>query len=311
MSDLHVWIAVGSLLFLCFTTAFFFQRNRVTAIQSNFLRSDYKALEVSLQSPESNEALDTNWKEREAELRAEFEARDNTLTRELSRLYDLEKEVRIITGLPTQITEGDNVPLPPSDGKGGRPSEFSDGMVYPDNDALIPPDVIYGLSKPSADLMLQEIQLRTQSIQNMLGSMEAQRVRMAHTPSIWPTNDKRRKITSRFGPRTDPITKRFGQHKGVDIHADYASPIISSAAGKVIFSGYQQYLGNCVKIDHGYGLETWYGHMSKRTVKNGQIVKRGQEIGKVGSTGRSTGKHIHYEVHLNGKLVDPKNYIGN
>ena len=65
-----------------------------------------------------------------------------------------------------------------------------------------------------------------------------------------------------------------------------------------------------MKIDHGYGLETWYGHMSKRLVEKGETVMRGQIVGSVGSSGRSTGPHIHYEVHLNGKTVDPKNYIG-
>lgn len=310
MSDVHVWVAAGIILVLCFTSAFFLQRSRTTAAQTRMLESDYQALEAGLNSPEANEAFDAEWREREASLRSEFEDRDNALARELSRLYDLEKEVRIITGLPAQITEGDDVPLPPAEGEGGRLGEFNDGTVFPDDEALLPPDVIYGLSQPSADLMMQEMRLRAGSLENMLHGMEAQRVRIAHTPSIWPTKDVRRRITSRYGRRKDPLTKRLRQHSGVDIRADYDSPIISSAEGTVIFSGYHQYLGHCVKIDHGYGLETWYGHMSKRLVEKGETVMRGQIVGSVGSSGRSTGPHIHYEVHLNGKTVDPKNYIG-
>jgi murein DD-endopeptidase MepM/ murein hydrolase activator NlpD len=310
MSDVHVWVAAGTILVLCFTSAFFFQRSRTAAAQTRMIETDYLALEAGLNSPEANEAFDARWREREVSLRSEFEDRDSALVRELSRLYDLEKEVRIITGLPTQIVEGDDVPLPPMDGEGGRLGEFSDGMVFTDDEALLPPHVIYGLAKPSADLMMQEIQLRAGSLQSILRSMEAQRVRIAHTPSIWPTNDVRRRITSRYGRRTDPLTKRLRQHSGVDIRADYGSPILSSAAGTVIFSGYHQYLGHCVKVDHGYGLETWYGHMSKRAVEKGDEIARGRVVGKVGSSGRSTGPHIHYEVHVNGKTVDPKNYIG-
>ena len=139
MSDVHVWVAAGTLLLLCFTSAVFFQRSRTTAERTRALESDYRALEADLNSPEVNEAFDAKWREREASLRGEFEDRDSALSRELSRVYDLEKEVRIITGLPTQIVEGDDVPLPPADGEGGRLGEFSDGAVFTDNEALLPP----------------------------------------------------------------------------------------------------------------------------------------------------------------------------
>ena len=310
MSDVHVWVASGIILLLCFTNAFFFQRSRATAEQTRVVESERRALEADLKSPEAGEAFDSKWREREAALRSEYDARDNALVREMSRLYDLEKEVRMITGLPTAITEGSEVPLPPAGGEGGGLGDFEDGKVFDDIDALLPPNAIYGLSRPSADLMVQEMQLRLTSLQNMLSSMEAQRVRIEHTPSIWPTNDTRRAITSRYGRRKDPFTKRLTQHSGVDIQATYGTPILSSASGKVIFSAYHQYLGHCVKIDHGYGIETWYGHMSKRLVNEGDVVERGQKIGNVGSSGRATGPHIHYEVHINDKTVDPKNFIG-
>lgn len=280
------------------------------AARTELLEQDYRTLETHLNSPKSTDVFDEKWQEHEARLRGEYESRDSVLNRELGRLYDLEKEVRIIYGLPTQISEGDEVPLPPKDGEGGRIGEFDDGMIYSDDELLLPPNAIYGLSKPSADLMLQEIQLRADSLQHMLVSMEAQQVRIAHTPSTWPTNESGREITSRFGRRKDPLTKRLRQHSGVDIRAKYGTEVVSSAEGTVIFSAYHQYLGHCVKIDHGYGLETWYGHLSKRLVKNGDTVVRGGVVGNVGSSGRSTGPHIHYEVHLNGETVDPKNYIG-
>ena len=310
MNDVHVWLSASIVLLLCFTSAFFFQRSRATAQKVQLIESSQHARQTITQSSETDLEFDAKWQQHEQQLRAEFEQRDNTLVRELNKLYDLEKEVRLFTGLPTQIVEGDDVPLPPTDGEGGRLGEFNDGTVFTDNEALLPPHAIYGLSKPSADLMMQEIQLRALSLQSMIHSMEAQRVRIEHTPSIWPTNDVRRRITSRYGRRKDPISKRLRQHSGVDIRADYGSPIIGAADGTIIFSGYHQYLGHCVKIDHGYGLETWYGHMSKRLVKKGETITRGQVVGNVGSSGRSTGPHIHYEIHVNGKTVDPRTYIG-
>ena len=79
----------------------------------------------------------------------------------------------------------------------------------------------------------------------------------------------------------------------------------------MIFAAYDRDLGNCVKIDHGNGMETWYGHMKELTVKRGDHVERGQQIGELGSTGRSTGPHIHYEVRINGRPVDSGKYLGN
>jgi murein DD-endopeptidase MepM/ murein hydrolase activator NlpD len=314
MSDVHIWVSAASVFVMLCVAAFFFQRSRTMELRSKAVEDEIRTLETLVQTrPVGGPVdvdLDAEWAAREAELRDEFEARDATLLRELSRLYDLEKEVRIITGLPTQIQEGEVVPLPPAEGQGGRPAEFSDGKVFSVDFELLPPDVLNGIASPSADLMLQEMQVRRQSLEHMLMNMDAQRTRIAHTPSVWPTMDKKRRINSGYGNRKDPIDRRLRHHSGVDITADYGATITTTADGVVSFSAYHQYLGRLVKIDHGYGLETWYGHMSKSLVTVGETVKRGQTIGKVGSTGKSTGPHIHYEVHLNGKTVDPKNYIG-
>jgi murein DD-endopeptidase MepM/ murein hydrolase activator NlpD len=137
-----------------------------------------------------------------------------------------------------------------------------------------------------------------------------QREKRAHTPSVWPTKESKRRINSKFGQRRDPFTKKWKHHGGVDISANYGTEILATADGVVSFSGYDQFLGNLVQIDHGYGLQTWYGHMSKRLVQKGDVVTRGMVVGKVGSTGRSTGPHIHYEVHVDGKRVDPRNFMG-
>jgi murein DD-endopeptidase MepM/ murein hydrolase activator NlpD len=107
------------------------------------------------------------------------------------------------------------------------------------------------------------------------------------------------------GRRTDPITGGDDFHHGLDISADAGSPIYATADGTVAMARREGAYGNLVTIDHGYGLETRYGHMSKFEVKTGAKVKRGDIIGRVGSTGRATGPHLHYEVRVNGRLLNP------
>ncbi|NLM58828.1 MAG: M23 family metallopeptidase [Clostridium sp.] len=125
-------------------------------------------------------------------------------------------------------------------------------------------------------------------------------------PTLWPTAGE---ISSEFGTRSDPFNYTEKQHSGLDIAADYGSNIKASASGKVIFSGYYGNYGNCVIISHGYGLTTLYGHCSQLSVKEGQSVKKGDVIAKVGSSGRSTGPHLHFEVRINDVPTNPLEYL--
>ena len=116
-------------------------------------------------------------------------------------------------------------------------------------------------------------------------------------------------IASGFGTRRNPFGNGYEFHDGVDLPAWYGTPIYATAPGKVIEAGWSKIFGRYVKIDHGYGYRTLYGHMSKILVKRGQTVERGQAIGEVGSTGRSTGPHVHYSVFVWGKAVNPVPYL--
>ena len=111
-------------------------------------------------------------------------------------------------------------------------------------------------------------------------------------------------VTSTYGPRIHPITGRAGNHTGTDIAAPRGTPILSARGGVVTISTYNNSYGNYVVVDHGGGIATLYAHMSSRTVKEGQVVSQGQELGKVGSTGSSTGNHLHYELRIDGKRAD-------
>jgi len=125
-------------------------------------------------------------------------------------------------------------------------------------------------------------------------------------PSLWPVQGP---ITSSFGEREDPFNGEGAFHKGIDISAPKGTPIRASADGVVETAAMENGYGREVLIDHGHGMKTLYGHMSGFTVTEGQSVVRGQVIGYVGSSGRSTGCHLHYEVQINGTPVNPHKYL--
>jgi len=118
-------------------------------------------------------------------------------------------------------------------------------------------------------------------------------------------------ISSSYGWRRDPFTGRYTMHEGLDFAAPAGTPILAAAAGVVLEARYESGYGNTVEIDHGDGLITRYAHASALSVRQGDIVERGQEVARVGSTGRSTGSHLHFEVRLAGQPLDPRLFVGN
>ena len=138
--------------------------------------------------------------------------------------------------------------------------------------------------------------------------LEEQKTLLASTPSIWPTKGW---LSSSFGMRKSPFTGRKEFHKGIDISTRIKSPIYAPADGVVSHVGRDPGYGKMVWIKHGNGILTKYAHLNTYLVSKGQHVKRGETIALVGNTGRSTGPHLHYEVHLNGVAVNPKRYILN
>jgi murein DD-endopeptidase MepM/ murein hydrolase activator NlpD len=116
-------------------------------------------------------------------------------------------------------------------------------------------------------------------------------------------------LTSPFGIRIHPILKRIAMHAGIDLRGDLGEPVRATATGKVTIAGRQRGYGNVVEISHGNGLTTRFGHLSEISVKIGQVVRIGEIVGKIGSTGLSTGPHLHYETRINGKAVDPQKFL--
>ena len=140
-----------------------------------------------------------------------------------------------------------------------------------------------------------------------LGRLDKLRSVALNVPHGSPTPGKR--ISSRYGPRKDPFTGRAAVHGGIDFRARRGTPVFATGSGKIVKAGRQGGYGKLVEIDHGHGITTRYAHLSKIKVKVGQRVKKGARIGNVGSTGRSTGPHLHYEVRRNGRTHNPIKFV--
>ena len=160
--------------------------------------------------------------------------------------------------------------------------------------------------KQSIVWLANEADVQEHTLQELSLAAEQRSSRWAATPSIWPVKGW---VTSGFGPRVSPFTEKPAWHDGLDIGAAANAPVQAPAQGRVTSVGFDPKLGNVVKLDHGFGIETLYGHLAKTLVKEGQRVKRGDVVGLVGSSGLATGPHLHYMVKVNGQTFDPTKYI--
>lgn len=151
-----------------------------------------------------------------------------------------------------------------------------------------------------------EAERRAQSLAEVLQALRDYQEAYEATPTLWPAHGI---ITSDFGWRRDPFTWRRDFHPGVDIAAPYGAPVVATAGGAVVSVGWEGALGLVVVLDHGRYV-TRYGHLARAAVQPGQKVNKGQVIAYVGSSGRSTGPHVHYEVYLEGQLVNPRHFLG-
>jgi len=168
-----------------------------------------------------------------------------------------------------------------------------------------------GRGGPNGETKISDVENMTSvlesDLRNIKDVFDRNQIKLSSTPSGWPV---RGYITDGFGTRRNPFDGAgYEPHAGLDIATNYGSAIEATADGRVIFAGAFGGYGNIVVIDHGYGITTRYGHMSQINVRMGQYITRGKVVGAVGSTGRSTGPHCHYEVRLHDRAVNPLSYI--
>lgn len=162
----------------------------------------------------------------------------------------------------------------------------------------------------NVDIFSKQLVIQSKSLDEVVVSAKEKEKMLSHLPAIQPVANKDlKRLSSGFGIRIHPILKIGKLHKGIDFAASPGTPIYATADGKVTVSGRHGGYGNAVVINHGYGYETLYGHMNRVKVSAGKQVKRGDIIGYVGSTGMSTGPHLHYEVHKDGEAVDPVSFF--
>lgn len=160
----------------------------------------------------------------------------------------------------------------------------------------------------SVDLLERQIYAQSLSFNQLQTEARQQKDKISHIPSVLPMLKKDFTMSAGFGYRRDPIYGTAKFHEGLDFSAPTGTPVYATADGTVEVADRKANYGNCIDIDHGYNYSSRYAHLSQMLVQPGQKVKRGELIGKVGSTGRSSGSHLHYEVRFKGEAQNPVNY---
>jgi murein DD-endopeptidase MepM/ murein hydrolase activator NlpD len=266
------------------------------------------------------------------EQRARIAAFDSTVSEveaRLSRLAEFERKVRTIANLPGQAAAGGEDIERVGGGEGGDLAEGLRGADSLDDEELVgepatgdPVPRRHADGAPAGDgppggdrvslLRLEAERLghvaagQELSLGELIAQLEDKHHHLISSPAIWPTKGW---LTSRYGPRISPFTGLRQFHSGIDIAGEAGTPVIAPARGRVTFVGSKGPLGRSVVIDHGYGVRTHYGHNSAIEVRVGQEVERGQVIARLGSSGRSTGPHLHYGVEVNGRSKNPLDFI--
>ncbi|MGA2515026.1 MAG: peptidoglycan DD-metalloendopeptidase family protein [Thermodesulfobacteriota bacterium] len=227
-----------------------------------------------------------------------FASKIEDLEKQLSRLKDFDKRIRIIANLE----KGQETTL--FMGMGGpSPSDVREKLKAEKDEMGLAQQMRSDIERLESEATSQE-----QSLSELERLLQSKKEMLAHTPSIWPVHGW---VTSGFGFRTNPFTGLSQMHEGLDIANRTGTPVIAPADGIVSDTGRDSSHGNVVVISHGFGINSRFLHLSKIFVRAGQRVKRGDKIAEVGTTGISTGPHLHYEVRVNGIPVNPLRYIVN
>ncbi len=220
-----------------------------------------------------------------------FETRLGSVNQQLADLATSDDHLRIVADLPRIDKDTRQVGI--------------GGSVSPSAEAIQDPAVRTVVI--DIDKIEREIRLQKDSFEEIEKRISGRQDLVLHTPSTRPVDGGY--ISSGFGRRHDPFNGRIAFHKGLDFSVPRGTAVHATADGRVIFAQQTPGLGKLVVIEHGYGFQTAYGHLSTILVNRGQTIVRGQKIGASGATGRATAPHLHYEVHVNGDAVDPRDFL--
>ncbi len=275
----RVWFRRAAIFVALVTTA-------VTALTVDYVRTRRRVVELA--------ALREETQDQRAQI-LEYSRQMEEISSRLDQVARLDRKLRVITNLDP----AEQLPLP---GIGGLEG------------SLLEPHQLTRATRQTRHRRMTEMlgqineaaAAEASSLETLIAHLENETARLSTTPSIAPA---RGWITSTFGHRVSPFTGSREFHRGLDIAGRMKTPIVAPADGEVVYAGKKRALGNTLTIRHGYGIETIYGHLAELSVQRGDRVKRGQKLGLMGNTGRSTGPHLHYQVQINGKPVNPQNYI--
>jgi biotin carboxyl carrier protein len=247
---------------------------------------------------------------------ASFSTSLEDLKRRMLSMKEVNQRLRIMLGIedqrPADMMSGKGGSEVPMDG--GQPIQGVPPVAQPVGVQDPPPsEAVSNGERSLTEKIQQDIAwlerhsaVEERMLEELIEAAKDKSARWAATPSIWPV---RGWVTSGFGARISPFTNQLAMHDGLDIGAAPNTPVQAPASGHVTSAGFDAKMGNVVLIDHGYGIETEYGHLAKILVRQGQKVKRGDLVALVGSTGLSTGPHLHYMIKIKGQTVNPHNYI--
>jgi len=229
-----------------------------------------------------------------------YQNRMESVQSSLDRIENFEARLKMITNLMDHdnLTKQLDLPLP----------NASTNLSFASTDSANPPkDANQRSIDGQFEKLSDQSMILEQNLHDLYELLSDQKSFLAALPTKKPAEGY---FSSGFGVRVSPLGERIEKmHEGLDIANVMGTPIHAPAKGTVIFAGRKSGYGNIVILDHGYGLETWYGHTSKILVTVGQLIHRGQTIALMGSSGQSTGPHVHYEVRVQGIPVDPLSYI--
>jgi murein DD-endopeptidase MepM/ murein hydrolase activator NlpD len=250
---------------------------KATSDVSN-LFADYRALELE----------NANYRQATEALSGQIESLQRAIT-------DLGARAALDPGLSGAMEKLPALVKAKAMGSGGRPTPSVQRSYAKTLSALANPEDTFGFLRTVLEGLDTSLSLARRMV-------ERRNALAAATPSIWPAHGW---LSSPMGHRADPVSGQDDFHAGLDIAGDKGQPVFATADGRVEFAGYRGDYGNLIVIEHGYGLETRYGHLQSLSVAQGAKVTRGDIIGHVGATGRATGNHLHYEVLANGALLNP------
>lgn len=267
---LHLFsgISLGALFFFIFVTIFDSPEEKQLGLEKSRIQSQYKVLERQLDEVQ--------------EVLTDMQERDDNLYRVILQAEPISLEVR------RAISAN---------------SDYYDQLLKMTNS-----EIVVTTTKKLNELRKQ-LYIQSKSYDDLIVLSKNKETMLEHIPAIQPVlNKDLKRMASGYGWRIDPIYRSRRFHAGMDFTAPTGTDIYATGNGIIQSAGWKQGYGNAVEINHGFGYLTLYAHMHKINVKPGQKVKRGEVIGLVGNTGKSTGPHLHYEVHFKGQVMNPANY---